>query len=109
LVPGVPGFRIVSVIEVGCETAGGGWACRATVTDDRGSSTYEVTVPAAGTLRSSLPPLPDAGHVERLVHETFAFLLEREPRSSILSSFDLTVVERYFPEYPAEILRRLAR
>ena len=45
----------------------------------------------------------------RLVRETFAFLLEREPRSSILQRFDLALVERYFPEYPAEIRRRLDR
>ena len=99
----------MSDIEVSCKAAGGGWACRATVTDDQGSSTYEVTVPAAGPLRSSLPPLPDAGDAERLVRETFAFLLEHEPRSSILSRFDLTVVERYFPGYPVEIRRRLDR
>jgi hypothetical protein len=45
--------------------------------------------------------------VERLVRETFVFLLEREPRSSILTVFDLTVVARYFPEFEAEIARRL--
>ena len=99
----------MSDIEASCEAAGGGWACRATVTDDRGASTYDVTVPAAGPLRSSFPPLANAGDAERLIRETFAFLLEREPRSSILSRFDLTVVERYFPQYPAEIRRRLAR
>jgi hypothetical protein len=103
----LPGFRIVSDTEATCEATGGGWACRATVTDDRGSSSYEVTVPASGALRASLPPLANAGDAEQVVRETFAFLLEREPRSSILSSFDLTVVERYFPGYPAEIRRRL--
>ncbi len=99
----------MSETEATCEATGGGWACQATVTDDRGSSTYEVTIPASGPLRASLPPLADAGDAERVVRETFAFLLEREPRSSILARFDLTVVERYFPEYPAEIRRRLGR
>jgi hypothetical protein len=46
--------------------------------------------------------------VERLVEATFAFLLEREPRSSILASFDPAVVRRYFPEYDAEVARRLS-
>jgi hypothetical protein len=45
---------------------------------------------------------PDA-----LVSESFRFLLEREPKESILRSFDLTLINRYFPEYEYEIGRRL--
>jgi hypothetical protein len=33
--------------------------------------------------------------------------LEREPKESILRSFELTVISRYFPEYEREIARRL--
>jgi len=44
---------------------------------------------------------------ERLVRESFGFLLEREPASSILRRFSLDVIGRYFPEYPQEIRRRL--
>ena len=96
-------------IDVRCEDAGDGRQCRVVVSDTRGASTYEVGVPDAGPFLASL--LPDAGFAdtERLVRETFAFLLEREPRSSILASFDLPVVERYFPDYPAEMRRRLSR
>ena len=46
---------------------------------------------------------------ERLLEASFAFLLEREPKESILARFDLPVIERYFPEYPREIRRRLAQ
>jgi hypothetical protein len=46
--------------------------------------------------------------VERLVYETVAFLLEREAKESILRSFDITVVGRYFPDFDAEIRSRLA-
>jgi hypothetical protein len=41
------------------------------------------------------------------VRKSFLFLLEREPKESILRSFDLTVISRYFPEYEREITRRL--
>jgi hypothetical protein len=41
-----------------------------------------------------------------LVRESFVFLLEREPASSILPSFSLDVIGRYFPEYENEIRRR---
>jgi hypothetical protein len=41
-----------------------------------------------------------------LVDRSFRFLLAREPASSILRSFDLPVIGRYFPEYEAEVRRR---
>lgn len=44
----------------------------------------------------------------QLVRASFAFLLEREPPSSILRSFSLDVIERYFPEYRVEMSQRLA-
>jgi hypothetical protein len=44
---------------------------------------------------------------EALVEESFRFLLEREPKESILRSFDLLVIARYFPEYRREIAQRL--
>jgi len=44
---------------------------------------------------------------EALVSESFRFLLERERKESILRSFDLTVISRYFPEYDREIAKRL--
>jgi hypothetical protein len=46
---------------------------------------------------------------ERLLEESFRFLLEREPASSILRRFALSAIADYFPEYPAEIRRRLDR
>lgn len=46
---------------------------------------------------------------EELVRSSLEFLLEREPRESILSRFDLSVISRYFPEYEREIKQRLHR
>ena len=43
---------------------------------------------------------------EVLVRASFEFLLEREPKESILGKFDLPVIERYFPEYP-RVIREL--
>ncbi len=45
----------------------------------------------------------------RLVEASFDFLLEREPNTSILPSFELSVIGRYFPEYPRAIAERLGR
>jgi hypothetical protein len=44
---------------------------------------------------------------EELVQESFRFLLERERKESILRSFELTVIGRYFPEYQRVIRDRL--
>jgi hypothetical protein len=44
---------------------------------------------------------------ERLVEESFRFLLEREANTSILSSFELPLIGKYFPQYAREIRERL--
>ena len=36
---------------------------------------------------------------KELIEFSFKFLLEREPNTSILSSFELNVISEYFPEY----------
>ena len=46
---------------------------------------------------------------EQIVRESFAFLLEREPPSSILRQFSLDVIPQYFPEYDDELPRRLGK
>jgi hypothetical protein len=50
----------------------------------------------------------DADNGELLVRESFSFLLEREPASSIMSEFSLDVIDQYFPEYREELGRRLS-
>lgn len=44
---------------------------------------------------------------ERCIEAAFEFLLEREPKESILSRFDVTVISRYFPEFEKEFSRSL--
>ena len=77
---------------------------------------YDVTVDDGGRVsrhRVRVPDdlasvgLPEVDH-ERLVRESFEFLLEREPASAIMSEFELTVIVRYFPEYQEELRSRLA-
>jgi hypothetical protein len=70
-----------------------------------GSSATEhrVTVPATMVDDLGLEGIDES----TLVQESFAFLLEREAPSSILGTFELTVIGRYFPEYEQEMRRRL--
>ncbi|MDQ4011443.1 MAG: hypothetical protein M3228_12305 [Actinomycetota bacterium] len=45
--------------------------------------------------------------LDRVVRESFVFLLEREPASSIMREFSLDVISRYFPEYKETLVGRL--
>ncbi len=44
---------------------------------------------------------------EELIQKSFTFLLEREPKESILSKFDLKIIRSYFPEFDEEIRRAI--
>lgn len=75
---------------------------------------WEVAVLAESSTRHRVRVLPadrkrfgGSASPETLLRETFWFLLEREPNTAILRSFDLGVVNTYFPEYEADIRRRL--
>jgi hypothetical protein len=51
-----------------------------------------------------------AGHApERAVEAAFRFLLDREPKESILAHFDVSAIARYFPEFEAEFANYLER
>ena len=77
------------------------WAV--TVTEGHETTNHRVTV--------SDQLIDDLGVVdldeERLVRESFEFLLEREPVTAILREFDLDAISGYFPEYAGEIRTRL--
>ncbi|HVL52799.1 MAG TPA: hypothetical protein VM344_00900 [Vitreimonas sp.] len=94
----------MTAIEVTCSPhpGGDGWACVVVVTDATGSGRHIVRVRPADLRRYA----PGATEPADLARRSFEFLLEREPRSSILSAFDLPVIERYFPEYASTIGRR---
>jgi hypothetical protein len=80
-----------------------------------GTATYLVTVESAATTQHSVTLTPEywqkltGGRVsaETLIEKSFEFLLERESNTSILRSFDLPVIQRYFPEYEGSIGKRL--
>jgi hypothetical protein len=80
-----------------------GWRLTVTVTEGARQTRHEVTLDRATYQRLTGGQVPP----EALVRESFAFLLEREPQESILRTFDLPMVGRYFPSYEPEIRRRL--
>jgi hypothetical protein len=95
--------RTDAEILVSCEPlAGGGWRCSVTVGDDAYATHHAVQVDHA-----TLNDLAPGATPDDLVRASFEFLLEREPRESIMSSFELPIIGRFFGEYADEIGRRL--
>lgn len=77
---------------------GSGWTCEVTV-EQRGRRTQHTVTVSPASLERWGGGTGRQEDVEDLVRRSFEFLLEREPASSILRRFDLSVIESYFPEY----------
>jgi hypothetical protein len=76
---------------------------RVRVIDAWSESTHQVTLNPKDHARLA----GEAVKPETLIRKSFEFLLEREPKESILGRFDLSVISRYFPEYEHEIRKKL--
>lgn len=87
---------------VSCEPHEGGWHCAVRLGADPDATAHSVQVD-----RATLDDLAPGASPEDLVRASFEFLLEREPRDSIMRSFDLPIIGRFFADYPDEIRRRL--
>jgi hypothetical protein len=76
------------------------------ISDGKTKTSHRVQVPA--DLRERLG-LGDDGEPDGadLVRQSFGFLLEREPPTSILREFSLHDIAKYFPEYYDELGSRL--
>lgn len=79
--------------ELSIAPAGGG-RFLVRVTEGSSSTTHTVTVTP-----QTIERLGWSGTPEELIRKSFEFLLEREPKESILSEFEISVIGRYFPEY----------
>jgi hypothetical protein len=83
---------------VDCQARDGGWHCSVVV----GGQEHSVQVD-----RATLDDLAPGRSPDDLVSASFTFLLEREPPESIMRSFDLPIIARFFADYPDEMRRRL--
>ena len=71
------------------------------VTDAGSTTEHDVTLSRGDHERLGGGfPSPDA-----FIRACFEFLLEREPKESILPSFDVSQIATYFPEFDREIAR----
>jgi hypothetical protein len=72
-----------------------------TIDDEKSGTTHtvEVDYPYYKKLTNGTIGMDD------LVIKSFKFLLQREPKEMILSSFNLSKIAFYFPEYEKTVLR----
>ncbi|MEP7071898.1 MAG: hypothetical protein ABI839_05890 [Verrucomicrobiota bacterium] len=71
--------------------------------EGKATTTHRVHLQEKDRLRLAGENVPP----EDLIAQSFAFLLDREPASSILREFDLLLISRYFPEYEKEISAKM--
>ena len=71
--------------------------------EDRTTTTHTVTVEPSYHEKLTGNRVTE----EDLIKKSFEFLLERESNTSILRTFDLPVIGRYFPEYENTISKML--
>jgi hypothetical protein len=76
-----------------------GDAFRVRVGEGSGETKHRVTVKPGDLERLARP----GETAEAFLVRCFEFLLEREPKESIMSSFDVMVIARYFPEFEKTI------
>lgn len=72
------------------------------VKEASGQTQHRVTVS-----RSDYARLCSATDPRRCVEAAFRFLLDREPKESILRRFNLMLIAHYFPEFEAQLPRYL--
>ena len=90
-------------IEVQSSDKGDAYEFQVTVREGKSQTQHRVTLDKADYERLT----GGRASPEDLVSESFRFLLEREAKESILRSFDLIIIGRYFPEYERQIKGRL--
>jgi hypothetical protein len=93
------------MIEIRRTGEGDPLAFEVVVREGESESHHQVTMTGATCKR-----LAGGKHApERLIEAAFSFLLDREPKESILGRFDVTIISRYFPEFERELPKYLAR
>jgi len=78
-------------------------------------TTFKVTVQSSTTTTHNVTLSPsyykklthNNATPEKLIEKSFEFLLQRESNTSILSRFDLPIINQYFPEYESTIQNML--
>jgi hypothetical protein len=95
----------VGLIEVRRISESGRLDFEVVVREEEGETRHHVTIS-----RETYERLTAGKHTpERCLEAAFRFLLDREPKESILGRFDVAVISRYFPDFERELPHYLSR
>jgi hypothetical protein len=87
------------MIDVRCTSADDPLRFDVTVGTDPDTSHHQVTM-----TKTTCERLTGGRHTpEACVEAAFRFLLDREPKEAILARFDITVIQRYFPDFERKL------
>ena len=101
----IPSMKGIDMIEVRRTGEGDPLEFEVVVREGKGETRHDVTM-----AQETCERLTAGKHTpERCLEAALRFLLDREPKESILSRFDVMVISRYFPEFERELPRYLSR
>lgn len=71
------------------------------IVESRSTTEHTVTLPSAYYQKLT------GGNIsgEELIRKSFEFLLDREPNTSILNRFELSLISSYFPDFESRVLK----
>lgn len=87
------------MIQVEQTKTGNPMEFRVTIEEGGSQSRHTVTMQQATYAKLAADRVGPAD----CVRAAFRFLLDREPKESILSSFDVTVIGKYFPDFESRL------
>jgi hypothetical protein len=89
---------VTVAIEIARSSNGDPMAFDVTLKDFKSESRHIVTLSRADFIR-----LGGDATSEEVIDAAFRFLLDREPKESILPCFDVSAIARYFPEFETRL------
>lgn len=89
-------------IDIKTRASNMGWHFTVTVSDEKGPAFYTVTMDKDFVTRIGAQLDP-----ETVIEKSFEFLLEKEPKESILKEFDITTISHYYPDFIPALEKKL--
>ncbi len=72
---------------------------KVSIREKNGETRHQVTMGRGTYIKLTEGKIPP----DQCIQAAFEFLLDREPKEAILSSFDMTVISRYFPSFEKDL------
>jgi len=84
----------MAIMKIQENKTSGGWKFDVEIIDQDSKTNHTITMSEDfyNSLNTVVSP-------KEVVEESFNFLLKRESKEQILSTFDITLISKYFPEY----------